>query len=113
MSIPTVCKITSSNGECYSYPSSNTIMIKATTAQNGTYTFRLGGMTNPYQRTYGPNTFSTQIWSGGNITRSFYSDYTINGITTDSTTGDPLSIIFTPTLAPYQLKYGFNNIVRL
>ena len=112
--IPTVCSITSSNGECYSYPSTNTIMIKATSAQSGTYTFRLGGMTNPYQRYYGANTFYTQVWSGGSITRSFYSNYAASTITTDPTTSAPLSISFTPTLTPnYQLKYGFNNIARI
>lgn len=57
--IPTVCSLTSNNGECYSYPSTNTIMIKATSAQSNPYSFSLGGMTNPYQNFYGTNTFYT------------------------------------------------------
>ena len=57
--IPTVCTITSSNAECYSYPTTNVIMIKATVAQASSYTIRLGGMTNPYQNFYGYYTFNT------------------------------------------------------
>jgi hypothetical protein len=56
--IPSVCSLTSLNGECYSYPSTNTIMIKVGSAQ-ASYTFKLGGMTNPYQQFYGSNTFYT------------------------------------------------------
>ena len=112
--IPTVCAITSSNGECYSYPTNNIIMIKATSAQSGSYTFKLGGMTNPYQQFYGSWTFYTQIWSGGIITSALYTDYAASTITTDPTTSTPLTITFTPTLTPnYQLKYSFNNIARI
>lgn len=112
--IPEVCSITSSNGECYSYPTTNTIMIKATSAQSSSYTFKLGGMTNPYQRYYGTNTFYTEIWSSGSIYRKFYTSYTASTITTDPLTSNPLSISFTPTLTPdYQLKYGFNNIAKI
>lgn len=57
--IPAVCSLTSINGECYSYPTTNTIMIKATSSQVSPYSFSLGGMTNPYQNYYGPNTFYT------------------------------------------------------
>jgi hypothetical protein len=59
IAIPTVCTITSGNGECYSYPTLNIIMIKATTNQSSSYTFSLGGMTNPYQYYYGNYTFNT------------------------------------------------------
>ena len=113
--IPTVCSITSSNGECYSYPTDNIIMIKATSAQSGSYTFKLGGMTNPYQRYYGSYTFYTEVWTvSGTLTRRFYTNYAAGTITSDPTTGNPLAITFTPTLTPdYQLKYGFNNIARI
>jgi len=57
--IPTVCTITSSNAECYSYPTTNVFMIKATVAQSASYIFRLGNMTNPYQNFYGSYTFNT------------------------------------------------------
>ena len=55
--IPTVCNTTSSDAECYSYPTDNIIMIKTTSARASSYTFKLGGMTNPYQQDYGTNTF--------------------------------------------------------
>jgi hypothetical protein len=57
--IPTVCNLVSANGECYSYSSTNSILIKAGSSQSGSYSFQLGGMTNPYQNTYGGNTFYT------------------------------------------------------
>ena len=110
--IPTTCTITSSNAECYSYPTSNTIMIKATSAQSGSYTFRLGGMTNPYQNFYGSYTFYTEIWRNGYSIQRFYTDYTASTITVDPSSGSALTMTFTPTLTPnYELKYGFNNIV--
>lgn len=59
IAIPTVCALSSNNGECYSYPASNTIIIKSNTTYASTYTFSLSGMTNPYQNTYGTNTFYT------------------------------------------------------
>lgn len=112
--IPTVCSLTSSNGECYSYPATNTIMIKATSAQTNPYSFSLGGMTNPYQYYYGTNTFYTEIWQSGTIAARFYTAYSASTITTDPTSGNELLITFTPTLTPnYQLKYGFNNIARI
>ncbi len=112
--IPSVCTLTSNNGECYSYPSTNTIMIRAGSDQSGSYTFSLGGMTNPYQNYYGTNTFYCQVWKSGSIYRKFYSGYGATTITVDPTSGEDLSITFTPTLTPdYQLKYGFNNIARI
>ena len=54
--IPTTCNLVSSNGECYSYPTQNIIMIRAASSQSS-YSFQLGGMTNPYQQYYGTNTF--------------------------------------------------------
>lgn len=89
-------------------------MIKATVAQSGSYTFRLGGMTNPYQNYYGNYTFNTEIWRGGNVTNKFYSDYSASILQYDSNTGSANVINFTPTLTPnYQLKYGFKNIAKI
>ena len=111
--IPTVCKIASGAGECYSYPTNNIIMIKATAGQSGSYTYTLGNMTNPYQNTYGTSTFYTEIWNV-NITARFYTSYQASTLVYDPTSSAPLSILFTPTLTPnYQLKYGFNNIARI
>ena len=89
-------------------------MIKAGSAQSSPYSFSLGGMTNPYQQTYGTNTFYTQIWKSGAITNKFYTNYAAGIIYTDPTSNNALSIKFTPTLTPdYQLKYGFKNIARI
>lgn len=60
--IPEICSITSGNGICYSYPLENIILIKATTAQSGTYTFTLGGMTNLYRTKYMAVYPYTEIW---------------------------------------------------
>ena len=88
-------------------------MIKAGSVQSG-YSFELGNMTNPYQYTYGTNTFYTQIWKNGRITNKFYTNYNAAVITSDPISGEPLNISFTPTLTPdYQLKYGFNNIAKI
>ena len=91
-------------------------MIKATSSQSSSYSFKLGGMTNPYQQDYGTNTFYTEVWRGssGTIHTKFYTNYNVAHITVDPTSGNTLSISFTPTLTPdYQLKYGFNNIARI
>ena len=112
--IPTICTITSNNGQCYSYPTGNIIMIKASSSQSS-YSFKLGGMTNPYRYYYGTQTFHTEIWrAAGSIYVKFYTNYNAATITTDPTTNNPLNITFTPTLTPnYQLKYSFNNIARI
>jgi len=112
--IPAVCTITAGTGECYSYPTSNVIMIKATAAQSSSYTFSMGGMTNPYQNFYGSYTFYTEIWSGATITAKFYTDYQATTLFYDPTSSQPLTISFTPTLTPnYELKYSFSNIAKI
>lgn len=57
--IPATCQISSGNGYCYSYPSINTIVIKATVAINSPYIFTLTGMTNPHQYYYPSNPLDT------------------------------------------------------
>lgn len=112
--IPRVCNLVSANGVCYSYPKANIIMIKTAAAQSGSYSFQLGGMTNPYQYYYGTNTFYTELWKSGSITNKFYTGYNAATITTDPTSSQQLLITFTPTKTPnYQLKYGFENIARV
>ena len=112
--IPAVCTMSSTNGVCYSYPTSNNIIIKVNTTISSSYSLILSGMTNPYQRFYGSYTFYTEIWRSGSVWVRFYSDYTASTITTDPTTSNPLTISFIPTLTPnYQLKYGFNNIAKV
>ena len=90
-------------------------MIRSASTHTSSYNFRLGGMTNPYQKSYGSNTFYTEIWRiSGTIAAKFYTNYDAATITIDPVTGNPLEISFTPTLTPdYQLKYGFNNIARV
>jgi len=58
IAIPTVCAISSNNGYCYSYPMTNSIIIKVNVSISSPYTFTLTGMNNPYQNYYGPNTFA-------------------------------------------------------
>jgi hypothetical protein len=112
--IPAVCTMSSSNGQCYSYPSTNTIIVKITTASLSPYSIVLANMNNPYQNHYGIGTFNVEIWKSGIITNRFYSSYSATTISTDPTTSTPLSITFTPTLTPnYWLKYGFNNIAKV
>ena len=114
VSIPTVCELTSGNGECYSYPSTNTIIIRINATQSSPYSFSLAGMTNPYQYSYGSSTFHFQIWQGGTVTQQHYTNYYTSVITTDPTTSNTLTVSFTPTLTPnYHLKYGFWNIAKL
>jgi hypothetical protein len=98
--IPAVCSITSGNGVCYSYPTTNTIIIKATTAIPSPFTFTLAGMTNPYQNYYGANTFGIYIWHTGYISNFYYSTYSATTITTDPVSNTALAITFTPTLTP-------------
>ena len=59
VSIPAVCVLSSNNGQCYSYPLTNTIIIKTNITYASSFSFSLSGMTNPYQNTYGTNTFYT------------------------------------------------------
>ena len=113
--IPDICAITSGNGICYSYPLENTILIKATSTQTGSYSFTLGGMTNLYQSKVTEKPY-TEVWDAatGNIRARFTTDYWVNHITSNPADSAPLSITFTPTLTPnYQLKYDFNNIARI
>lgn len=112
--IPAVCTMSSSNGQCYSYPSTNSIIVKITTASTSPYSIVLANMNNPYQNHYGTTTFNVEIWSSGVVSRRFYSSYSATTISTDPTTSTALSIAFTPTLTPtYWLKYGFNNIGKV
>lgn len=112
--VPAVCTITAGAAECYSYPTTNVIMIKVLAPQTGSYSFSMGGMTNPYQNYYGNYTFNTEIWSGATVSGRFHSDYQASTLFYDPTTLDALSISFTPTLTPdYQLKFGFNNIAKI
>ncbi|CAM5999585.1 unnamed protein product [Sphagnum balticum] len=111
--IPTVCQVTTSNGYCYSYPTSNTIIFKATVA-TGSYTFSISGMSNPNQYYYPSNNLATTVWRSGYIYTSFYTSYTTSTIYNDPITNNPLSITFVPTLTPnYQLMYTFNNIAKI
>lgn len=113
--IPDTCSITSGNGICYSYPEEDTILIRASTTQSGSYTFTLAGMTNLYQSQVTERPYQ-EVWdaANGNIRGRFYTNYWVDHITTDPGTSDPLTITFSPTLTPdYQLKYGFNNIARI
>ena len=113
--VPDICTITSNNGICYSYPHENTILIKANTTQTNSYTFTLGGMTNLYRSQVTERPYQ-EVWdvANGNIRGRFNTDYWVNHITTDPTSGEQLTMTFTPTLTPnYQLKYGFNNIMRI
>lgn len=99
---------------CYAYPLENTIMIKASLAQSGSYSFVLTGMTNLYQ--YSGNKLYSEVWqvSTRTIIKSFYTSYTVPIITTDPVSTNALSIAFTPTLTPnYQLSYNFDNIAKL
>ena len=66
--IPTTCNLVSSNGECYSYPTQNIIMIRAASSQSS-YSFQLGGMTNPYQQYLAP-TPSTPRYGGEQLAPS-------------------------------------------
>lgn len=112
--IPTVCTMSSSNGQCYSYPTTNTIIVKITTASSSPYSIALANMNNPNQNHYGTGTFNVELWKGGIVTNRFYSSYSAATITTDPTSATALSITFTPTLTPnYWLKYGFNNIGKV
>jgi hypothetical protein len=98
--IPTVCTITSGNGYCYSYPSTNTIIIKAKQAISSPFTFTLSGMTNPYQNYYGDYTFKMYLWKSGSITNYWFSSYSATTITTDPVSSTALGITFAPTLTP-------------
>jgi len=100
VSIPTVCTITSGNGYCYSYPTTNTIIIKTNTTISSPFVFTLSGMTNPYQNYYGDYTFTMYIWHGGVISAYYYSTYSATTITTDPVLSTSLGITFTPTLTP-------------
>jgi hypothetical protein len=112
--IPTVCSLASNNGACYSYPTTNTIVVKVNTTVSSSYNLILAGMTNPYQNFYGSYTFYTEIWRSGSISWRFYTDYPATTITTDPSSGSALTISFLPTLTPnYELKYNFNNIAKI
>lgn len=112
--IPKVCTMSSTNGVCYSYSTTNTIIIKVNTTINNPYSIALAGMPNPYQKFYGSYTFHTEIWRSGSVWIRFYTDYTASTITTDPTTSNPLTISFVPILTPnYQLKYTFWNIANV
>lgn len=114
--IPSVCTLSSNNGYCYSYPTTNSIIIKANVTISSPYSFTLTGMNNPYQITYGTYTFLTYIWKSGSITNVFYTNYAATLITTDPTSSTALSISFTPTLTTgygYFLKYSFSNIALI
>ena len=113
--IPATCTITSGNGLCYSYPLEDTIIIKATSTQSGSYTFTLGGMTNLYQSRVTEQPYS-EVWDtlNGNIRGKFTTNYWVDHIRNNPADSAALEIDFNPTLTPdYQLKYGFNNIARI
>jgi hypothetical protein len=112
--IPSVCSLTSTTGVCYSYSTTNTIIIKVNTTISNPFSLILAGMSNPYQNFYGSYTFYTEIWRSGSVYVRYYTDYTATTITSDPTTGNPLIISFIPTLTPnYELKYGFENIANV
>lgn len=58
IAIPTECVMSSSNGQCYSYPMTNTIIVKITTASSSPFSIVLANMNNPYQNYYGTATFN-------------------------------------------------------
>lgn len=106
--------MSSTNGVCYSYPMTNSIIIKVNTTVPSSYSLVLSGMTNPYQNYYGSNTFNTEIWRSGSVYVRFYTGYSATTITTDPTSSSALTIFFVPTLTPdYQLKYNFWNIANV
>lgn len=90
VTVPETCTLTSANGVCYSYPIENTIIIKVTVAQTSSYSFVLGGMTNLYK--YRGNQLYTEIWKSatGTISNRFRTNYSVETITTDPVSNNPL-----------------------
>lgn len=108
------CSLQGSVGVCYAYPLENAVVIKATAAQVGSFSYTLLDMTNLYQ--YQGNTLTTEVWQASTktITKVFTTTYQVQVITTDPISTNPLSITFTPTLTPnYQLSYNFDNIAKV
>jgi hypothetical protein len=112
--VPAVCTMFTTNGVCYSYKTTNAIIIKVNQTVSSPFSITLSGMTNPHQNFYASNGFYVEIWRSGSINRCYFSNYGVDPITVDPTTSNPLRISFTPTLTPnYQLKYNFKNIANV